>query len=263
MRSPLPLLTIGLLSLSFIAAFPNINVPPARDVPILKVSRNEALRLRKAERMRVRKEDSGQTKNRAAANDTTVATALACPASVTFKAMKGFGPAFGEVPSTWSYYFAGESMPEPLSNNSLAGRPFFSIAQNGVAFGDMNWNQIDFHKAAGSDVARLIRTMKANNEPGEWSKETVGGVQADVFTGALDNGQITKGGSGGKMYFFSWQRRSDSNAARITRTYDVGLVIDKQALGDAEFECGFQHLLSNISFDDYLQRFTTEFPVMQ
>ena len=79
----------------------------------------------------------------------------------------------------------------------------FSATQDGVAFGDTNWNQVDFYKMAGADLTKLMAEYRKNQNPGDrWGKMRFrGGATADVLTWGLDDGQVTKGGTSGKTLF--------------------------------------------------------------
>ena len=107
---------------------------------------------------------------------------------------------------------------------------YYSIGKNGVAYGDMNWTQSDLYFMKGSDVTKLVAEKKAKKEIGVlWSTETINGKTVDVERFPLDeNGQVTKGGTGGANYYFSWKEGKGFNQ----NPYDLGLIIAKQAKGD-------------------------------
>ncbi len=139
-----------------------------------------------------------------------------------------------EVPSNWSIYINGEN-----SFDSLGDRPTYAVGQDSVAFGDTNWNQVDFYFVQNDIIDDLIKKAKAEDSDSQrWTKETIDGVTADVYTMPLDNGQVTKGGSGGKLYYI----RLPYTSAGSAKT----LFIRKQALGDEAFEAGVSHLIKDL-----------------
>ncbi len=169
---------------------------------------------------------------------------IRCP-RISYKQTKSFMEGVMEIPSTWSYYYAGEHFGATTAEESFPyPQPYMSIAQDGVAFGDMNWNQVDFFALSGTAVSKLLRETKAQEQHGTWSKQSVGGRRADVLTYKTDNGEVSKGGTGGKAYFLSWKEKVKEEG--VWKTYDVGLLIRKQALGNTEFECGVAHALESL-----------------
>lgn len=138
-----------------------------------------------------------------------------------------------EIPKEWSMY----QSPDNVGTDKLTDLPTASIGQNDVAFGDMNWSQVDLYFAGNDISAKLVQAAKDANY-GTWSVETISGIKADVVTYPLDDGKVTKGGSGGKMYFLS--RPSIYGVQTV--------VIRKQALGDEEFENGFKYFIDTLKF---------------
>lgn len=155
----------------------------------------------------------------------------------------------GEIPNAWSYSYRGDIGPAPLppaGDNILDSKYIlFSFAEHGIAYGDINWSQVDFFEMSYNDVKTMVGNIKAaiKSKPNEWegvkmSQEiSEGNIIANVLTYPLDNGEVTKGGTGGKTYFIAWKCANGTNA---------GLVINKQALGDKEFEDGFSHYISTM-----------------
>ncbi len=130
---------------------------------------------------------------------------------------------------------------------------FFSVGQDGVAFGDTNWSQVDFAKMSGEDVKKLKEWYRSTKEAGDrWSVQRMKKVTADVITFPLDDGKVTKGGTGGKVYFLTWT--GPKNA-------DMGLVIWKQAKGNAEFECGVQHFIDTLNVEALTANYVTQYPL--
>ncbi len=136
-----------------------------------------------------------------------------------------------EIPSTWSVF----NNPESVGEHDRPQQPTGAIGQTDVEFGDINWSQVDFLYIQDDVVDEFTKEGKSA-VPNAWSKEKVGGIVADVVTAGLDDGKVTKDGPGGKTYY-----------VRLPGTLQT-LIIDKQALGDAEFESGFQHMMQTMQF---------------
>jgi hypothetical protein len=175
--------------------------------------------------------------------------ALAYPASISGRKTE-YKNAYGtaEIPATWSTVSLGDVAPLTYSDfywdeqRTVGAHPGieklqYSIAQGHISFGDWNATQIDMAIGQGEDLRRVVQTLKSQPaEYGEtWTTETVDGKHADVLNIPLDNGQVTKGGTGGKVYFITWE--------------DQGLYMHKQALGDEAFEKGFAHFLETLDLD--------------
>lgn len=120
-------------------------------------------------------------------------------------------------------------------------------ASDYIWYTDTSWKQIDFHildsfssqKTLFNDVFVLKNSQKNDLQ---WGAEVVDGINADVATFATDkdeNGKeyISKGGSGGKMYFVCLNQGKDM------------MVISKQAKGDDQFEEGFSNLIKSLGFN--------------
>ncbi|MDO8269732.1 MAG: hypothetical protein Q7T54_03615, partial [Candidatus Levybacteria bacterium] len=85
-----------------------------------------------------------------------------------------------EVPKGWSIY----ESPQNVGTDNLQALPTASFGKDDVAFGDMNWSQVDLYFAGDAThdpSARLVQEAKSGNY-GTWSVETVGGIKADVVT---------------------------------------------------------------------------------
>lgn len=137
-----------------------------------------------------------------------------------------------EVPLSWSIAYPGE-----FSSSA----PYLSVGMKDIAYGDINWTQVDMD-LEDAIVGTVVAKAQAGNATG-WSKETVDGVSVDVYTYELDNGEVTKGGTGGKVYYLPLPGAAE-------RDYSRTLVIKKQAKGDAAFEQGFQQLLTSFRFGE-------------
>jgi len=160
----------------------------------------------------------------------------------------------GEIPATWSYVARGDIGPMPYHDEGWIDLEYinFSFAQYMVSYGDMNWTQADIAFMEGQDLQRWVDHLK--NDPNfaqlvqEWTQENIGGRTADVVTFKTEpDGTVSKGGTGGKMYFLAAGSKVPVNFDWIA---DKGIVISKQSLGNDEFETGFQHFIDTISFDD-------------
>lgn len=173
-------------------------------------------------------------------------TSQTAPVANGYKKLTGM-PLNFEVPETWSIYQQAES----YGSDTLPVAPNYSVGMNNVAFGDINWTQVDFFVAQGDIVDTLVEKAekeideleKASNYPeyATWSTEKIDDVTAKVVTYGLDEGgQVTKGGTGGKHYYIKLPG---------TGEYDPKtLVIHKQSLGDDVFEAGFKHMVKTMSF---------------
>jgi hypothetical protein len=166
--------------------------------------------------------------------------------SVSSEALAMYKESFygGEIPNTWSQVSLGDVVPMPYTENTWIDHQYiiFSFGKDNVAFGDTNWTQADFAIMNTGDMSRWVAFLKNsdvfNQSVQQWTQETIDGKTADVATFKTEpDGTVSKGGTGGKMYFIS-------NA-----TNGMGLVIAKQALGDEEFESGFKHYIETIHFD--------------
>lgn len=201
-------------------------------------------------------------------NDGKVTQSHICP-SIQFKETKSFAKGLLDIPQPWSYYLAGETN-LATGWDDMYKNIFMSVGQDGVAFGDTNWNQIDFIKMSGSNVKKFVeKTKKAIEEAnrknlaggGTWSTETVSGKKVDVLTYSSDNGEINKFASGGKVYFI--QSRERYRSPDGAHTYDFGLIIIKQALGDAEFECGFSAIMQRMNIKKFMNKYYYNYPIIR
>jgi hypothetical protein len=183
----------------------------------------------------------------ASAPSTTGAATSATPATDTANNLKKVSltaylySVAVEVPETWSAYSAGsEAVILKTAPADTPAKAHLSLSKSTVQFGDTNWDQIDFTLYEGdrSDVVNLAKSKVGAGET--LSQETVGGLPAQVITYPLDNGQVTKGGTGGKTYYLTVPARGNAGAYTVR--------INKQAKGDAAFEAAVTHLLQTIKF---------------
>lgn len=142
-----------------------------------------------------------------------------------------------EVPEDWSVTLNPESV-GIVGTNKLPDFPMLSVGQTDVAYGDTNWSQVDFYYSQDDIIDQLIKDNEGFEPSDGETTEKVAGLPARVFTYSLDGGQVTKAGTGGKSYYIRLPQNPYG-----TKT----LYIHKQALGDEEFEAGFQHLLQSMN----------------
>ena len=169
---------------------------------------------------------------------------IGCPVCLTNQEeYKKFGvvstglTTIAEIPKEWSIY----QSPENVGTDKLTDKPTASIGKDDVSFGDINWTQVDLYYATDDISAKLVQAAKAKDvNDGTWSVETISGIKAEVVTYPLDDGKVTKLGTGGKMYFLS-----------LPSTYIRTVVMSKQALGDVEFENGFKHFIDTLKFIEH------------
>lgn len=128
----------------------------------------------------------------------------------------------------------------------LYNRDFFSTASVSgdgyIWYTDWNAGQIDFHvvkdfKKSDMWAIKDFYNAKKKDRNMSWSIEKVNGLDADVIivsAGKDKNGkeQITKGETGGRIYFIKINGEKDM------------IVINKEAKGDAQFETDFENLLA-------------------
>lgn len=101
--------------------------------------------------------------------------------------------------------------------------------------------QIDFYITDYQKGQAELRKVKS--EGGKLSEETIDGVKAGVLQYVLEhdengNPQVTLGASGGKKYYIFFP------------DFKKALLIDKQTLGDMDFENAFQHIVQTLKFSN-------------
>lgn len=99
--------------------------------------------------------------------------------------------------------------------------------------------QIDFYITSYQNAQAEFQKVK--NEGGKVSQEVVGGMKAEVENYAIErddsgNPQVTIGASGGKKYYVFFPELKKA------------LLIDKQFLGDEDFEADFQQVVQTLKF---------------
>lgn len=148
----------------------------------------------------------------------------------------------GEIPISWSNYDMGDII--ILDTWPPAGGKHMtvvnSIAANKITFGDWNSEQIDIYYL---DTAGKGAYLENARDPEQIdvtiAEKFFDEVPVTVITWPLDNGEVTKGGTGGSSYLF---QTSEWNGEPFY------VLISKQAFGDPTFEQAFAHYLDTIDF---------------
>lgn len=141
-----------------------------------------------------------------------------------------------EVPINWSVFKEGNPGPL-LEETDRVGRvrsAFLSVGEEDVSYSDTNWTQVDFYFSNGNFKEDIDYALSYG---AVLTKEQVGGRFADVITWPLDDGEVTKGGTGGKEYYIPVEDPSG---------YYKAIVISKQSLGSPAFEEAFKHLIETL-----------------
>ncbi len=146
-------------------------------------------------------------------------------------------------------FFRKEDDKDVFPNASVTANDF-------IWYTDISWAQIDFQivdESAEWVVAKVRKDDKkwcdengadmagCGDNMSKWAKAIIDGQNVDFETYATDkdengNESITKGGSGGKMYYISIPNSTKS------------LKIWKQAKGEPQFEKDFEHLIQTFKF---------------
>lgn len=145
-----------------------------------------------------------------------------------------------EIPSNWSLVINGDTVvtPEKAQGDGLyiPAEATYSFGVNEVSYGDTSWDQVDIYIIQPGEGKKFVPSDHHDPNTGTWSTEDINGYQAKVFTLNLDEGEVTKGGTGGKYYYFAKDEGNDF------------IVIHKQALSGSEFEEGFKHFIESATF---------------
>jgi hypothetical protein len=167
------------------------------------------------------------------------------------------GSVIAKVPATWVVSVAKGDTGMATGFDDFPKHIFFSVGQKNVTYSDLNGGQLDAVKMTGANVRSLENWYKSTAEAGDsWSIVRVGGRSVDVLTFPLDHGQVTKGGTGGRVYFFAWTPKE----ALEPRGKDMGLVVWKQAQGDTAFECGSDAFISSLDLSAFAAAFRDAYP---
>jgi hypothetical protein len=165
--------------------------------------------------------------------------------------------ALSKVPSSWIVSVAQGESGLATGFDDFPKHIFFSIGQKKVTYGDLNLGQIDVAKMSGTDVRALEEWYKSTAEAGDtWSVQRIGGRSFDVLTFPLDNGQVSKIGTGGRVYFLAWTPKESHER----RGKDMGLVIWQQARGDAAFECGMRVFIESLDLNAFAAGYRDHYP---
>ena len=159
----------------------------------------------------------------------------------------------GEIPITWSYVFLGDIGPMPYHEAGWIEPDYiqYSFAKDAVSYGDTNWTQVDIAFMEGDNLRGWVTYLKAdpnfNYYLREWKQEIIDGRTVDVAIFSTEPDEtVSKGGTGGKIYFVPAKSDKEIKGEWFAQ---YGVVIHKQALGDEEFEMGFQHFMDTVDFD--------------
>lgn len=114
-----------------------------------------------------------------------------------------------------------------------------------ISYTDTSWQQIDFYvlkdfnglKTYFNDVKNSRDSVAVKENV--WSAEKVDDFEAEVVTFPTDidengNEAITKGGTGGKIYFIKFNNGKDM------------FIVNKQSKGDEQFEKDFEYLIQTL-----------------
>jgi len=152
-----------------------------------------------------------------------------------------------QVPINW----LAETRHDRKTDKSIdLWRPFPNASVSGgenILYTDIGWKQTDFYfiddfPSQDSYFNKLKNNTYNLANNGQWSKETVGGLSAEVFTFPVakdaNGGEIIdESYNGGKVYYI--------NLPNTTKT----LIIHKQAKGDNKFENYSKHLFGSLKFE--------------
>ncbi len=146
----------------------------------------------------------------------------------------------GEIPISWSQYTNYEAAPLE-STTFVANSAKFSFAENHVTVSDWNALQVDFYiltKEAADAFIVEAKEFETTDAGIEIKDDLIGGAAATTIKWPLDNGEITKAGSGGSDYLIKLVYQDSGEY----------LLMRKQAQGDEEFENAFSNFLDTVDF---------------
>lgn len=153
----------------------------------------------------------------------------------------------GEIPYEWNELSVFERI---VSKGDSIQFPNlrYSIAPEAIMFGDAAWSQIDFYYLAEGVADELIDRV-SEWEGTQISSTTLSGRPSLIIQYPLDNGEVTKAGTGGISYIIEIPENQI-----IDETHPRHLLIAKQALGDQDFEDAFKHYLETADFSNLLNK---------
>lgn len=147
----------------------------------------------------------------------------------------------GKIPTDWSEvamsassYYDGKSR-------------VYSFSPNVISFEDISWDQVDFYFLEKEAIDEVLNN--AEEAEGKISSQIIGEKSVTVIQYPLDDGHVTKGGTGGTSYIveipeYDWQGSDIKN-----------VLIVKQAFGDEVFEAGVQHYLETVDFSSIFKQY--------
>jgi hypothetical protein len=148
----------------------------------------------------------------------------------------------GEIPATWSYVNNGDVGPVQIMKGGEIlplniGRSF---SQSYVMYGDVHGGQVDFYFLSGTEVKKIVEMRKLKPKKGvKWTSEIIGKVSAEVENFPVEaDGKPSYEKNGGKKYYITLDDEDS----------DIGLIINKQSMGNAQFEEGLKHFFSTADF---------------
>ncbi len=149
----------------------------------------------------------------------------------------------GEIPVTWNELSVYETIVTKGDHPSLKNIRY-SIAPNKIIFNEA-WEQIDFYfmtKEAAADFLVYIETPPTR-------EIELGGHPTTVINYSLDNGEVTKAGTGGAAYLIQIPE-----SQRFHESQPSYLLINKNALGSDDFEKAFVHYMETADFRDLFNK---------
>jgi hypothetical protein len=169
--------------------------------------------------------------------------AAPCSANETGFKTVTMGPMTFELPVSWSIVNRGDIAPISLPPEDVtyidSSFVQYSFAKEKVAYGDINWEQVDvFFTDNDSVIPTFIERLKSNADAAtftdHWEAQTIGGIHAEVqILKKNPDGSVDKGATGGAYTYFP----------------EKNIILYKQAFGDEAFENGFRHFLESIRFE--------------
>jgi len=147
-----------------------------------------------------------------------------------------------KVPISWSVYKNPQNEGFENYDQAINHRPWLSIGEDDISFGDINWTQVDLRILAGDLVDQTVKNVRNNNAT--LGSEKIAGELAKVVSYPLPkNGVATKEKSGCKYYIFNKNLGAGPDL-------DFTVVIYKQAQMDSEFESGFEAFINNLNIGE-------------
>ena len=149
-----------------------------------------------------------------------------------------------QVPYGWNAFYNGD--PATVDDyENLWGKEItigsVSVPDRPISYSDMNWYQVDFAITESNVITEeFVKKQKESDEWQSFEPVEVNGYSGYVGIFPLDNDQVSKAGTGGKIYFLTVENQWGT----------ANLIIKKQALGSDEFEQGFEKILETLQIID-------------